>query len=198
MVIIEDRGQKKNSKVDKHRLKHQYFESHGIYWERYPLPCGDYILGTDAVMDVISRKQKRGMDPKKMDFTGTYKVTVDTKRDMQEIIGDICGKDHPRFRDECIFAQNNGIKLYFLIENEDGVRTIDDLSSWNNPRAKIQKWITTPSGERRKVLKYPKATKGGSLAKSMKTMQEEYGVEFLFCHPEEAGAKVLELLNAEV
>ena len=191
MIVLEDKGQQ----AKKHELKHLYFESHGIYWERYPLPVGDYILANEAVHDVISRKQKRGIDVKKMDFLGTYNVAVDTKKDIQEIIGNICGKEHSRFRDECIIAQNNKIKLYVLIENNDNVKCIDDLNYWDNPRIKMQKWITTLSGERRKVLKYPDATKGVTLAKAMRTMESKYGVKYLFCTPEEAGAMILELLN---
>lgn len=192
MIVIEDKAQQDK----KHELKHLYFESHGIYWERYPLPVGDYILANEQVLDVIARKQKRGTDVKKMDFLGTYQTCVDTKKDMQEIIGNICGPQHDRFRDECILAQNNGIKLYVLIENENGVKSIDDLEEWDNPRLRIQKWITTPSGQRRKVFKYPDATKGTTLAKAIRTMTKKYGVEFQFCRPEESGAKILELLNS--
>ena len=191
MIVIEDKAQQNN----KHELKHVYFESHGIYWERYPLPVGDYILANEQVLDVITRKQKRGTDVKKMDFLGTYNVTVDTKKDMQEIIGNICGPQHDRFRDECILAQNNGIKLYALVENEDGVKSVDDLETWDNPRVHIQKWVTTPSGQRRKMPKYPDATRGIALAKAMRTMQEKYGVQFLFCRPEESGKQILSLLN---
>lgn len=193
VIVIEDKGQQEK----KHELKHLWFENHGIYWERYPLPCGDYILGTEKVINVISRKQKRGMEPKKMDFLGTYRVSVDTKKDLQEIITNICGEQHERFRDECILAQNNGIKLYVLIENKDDVRSIADLDYWENPRAKMKKWVTTPSIERRKVLKYPRATSGPTLAKAMRTMEEKYGVQFLFCTPEESGARLLELLSSE-
>jgi len=191
-IVIEDKAQQEG----KHKLKHLYFESHGIYWERYPLPAGDYILANDGVLDVIARKQKRGTEVKKMDFLGTYDVTVDTKKDMQEIIGNICGPQHARFRDECILAKNNGIRLYVLIENNDGVKSIEDLEEWENPRLHMQKWFITPSGQRRKVLKYPDATKGTTLAKAMRTMAEKYGVEFQFCQPEESGAKILELLNS--
>ena len=53
-IVIEDKAQQEG----KHKLKHLYFESHGIYWERYPLPAGDYILANDGVLDVIARKQK--------------------------------------------------------------------------------------------------------------------------------------------
>ena len=191
MIVIEDKGQQTN----KHELKHIYFESHGIYWERYPLPCGDYFLCTNEVMDVIARKQKRGMEPKKMDFLGTYSICVDTKKDLQEIIGNVCGRQHERFRDECILAKNNDIRLIILIENEDGIKSIEDLQTWDNPRLHMQKWITTPSGERKRALKYPTATKGASLAKAMRTMQKKYGVEFLFCRPEESGKQIIDLLN---
>lgn len=191
--IVEDKAQQDG----KHEIKHQWFDGHDVEVIQAPLPVGDYILYTDAVEDVIHRKTCRGVPLKKMDFMGSYKVSVDTKRDVQEIIGNICGKQHGRFRDECMLARDNGILLYVLIENTDGVKSIDDLHYWENPRAKIQKWITTPSGRRIKVLKYPDATKGGMLAKAMVTMQEKYGVKFLFCRPEEAGDHIVRLLTLQ-
>lgn len=196
MIVIEDKAQQ----AEKHITKHLYWESSGVYWERYPLPVGDYIIANDAVLDVISRKQKRGTEVKKMDFLGTYKICVDTKKDLQEIIGNICGKQHGRFRDECILAQNNGIKLIVLIENEDGVKSIDDLFHWKNPRIhrynkiaymhNLGKWLSIP-------LPKAKPTSGQTLAAAALTMQKKYGAEFLFCTPEEAGAMVLKLLNIE-
>ncbi len=193
IMIVEDRGQQ----AGKHGIKHQWFDSHDVELLQAPLPVGDYILYTDTVADVIRRKAKRGVDLKKLDFLGSYKVCVDTKKDMQEIVGNICGKQHERFRDECILANNNGIRLYVLIENTDGIRSVDDVFVWKNPRSKIQKWITMPSGQRRKVLKYPDATRGETLARAMMTMQERYGVKFLFCHPDEAGERILQLLTAQ-
>ena len=121
---------------------------------------------------------------------------MDTKRDIQEAIGNICGSQHDRFRDEVILAQRNQIKLYILVENSDGVSNLDDLDVWENPRAKMKKWIREADGSRKQVFVSPKATKGTSLAKAMRTMQEEYGVQFLFCRPEETGRKILDLLGA--
>ena len=95
-------------------------------------------------------------------------------------------------------AEYGDVRLYVLVENKDGVHSIEDLEQWQNPRAKMQKWVTTQSGERRKVLKHPNAMSGETLAKSLNTMQERYGVIFKFCSPEEAGAMVLELLGVEV
>lgn len=193
VMIVEDKGQQ----AGKHEVKHRWFDCHDVELLQAPLPVGDYILYTETVADVIRRKTKRGVDLKKLDFLGSYKACVDTKKDMQEIVGNICGKQHERFRDECILANNNGIRLYVLVENTDGIQNIDDVSIWENPRTKIRKWITTPSGQRMKVPRYPDATKGEILAKCMRTMQERYGVKFLFCHPDEAGERILQLLTAQ-
>lgn len=88
VLIIEDKGQKEGL----HILKNRYFKSHDMEVLRAPLPVGDYIIATDKVADVIHRKSARKMELKKMDFLGTYDVSVDTKKDMQEIVGNICGK----------------------------------------------------------------------------------------------------------
>lgn len=194
LLLIEDKGQKDGQ----HILKNRYFENNEIEVLRAPLPVGDYIIANDKVSDVIHRKAKRNMEVKKMDFLGTYAVAVDTKKDMQEITGNICGKSHPRFRDECILAQNNGIKLYVLIENADGVKSVEDVFKWRNPRLErynrikymqsCGKWLNAS-------IPITPPTSGKTLAKSMLTMQLKYGVEFVFCRPEEAGKKIIELLR---
>lgn len=194
LLLIEDKGQKEGQ----HILKNRYFENNEIEVLRAPLPVGDYIIADDKVSDVIHRKAKRNMEVKKMDFLGTYTVAVDTKKDMKEIIGNICGKSHPRFRDECILAQNNGIKLYVLIENADGVKSVEDVFKWRNPRLErynrikymqsCGKWLNAS-------IPITPPTSGKTLAKSMLTMQLKYGVEFVFCRPEEAGEKVIALLK---
>ncbi len=196
MLLIEDKGQKEGQ----HILKNRYFSNNEVEVLRAPLPVGDYVIASEKIMDVIHRKSVRKMEVKKMDFLGTYNVSVDTKKDMQEIVGNICGKAHPRFRDECILAQNNGIKLYILVENTEGVSAIDDVFRWQNPRLhhynkiaymhNVGKWLSVP-------LPKAKPTSGQTLAKAMLTMQLKYGVEFVFCRPENAGAKVIELLGGK-
>ena len=195
MVILEDQAQK----LDKHKLKNLYWQKNGVDVIRMPLPVGDYIIGNEKVMDVIARKKVRGIAPKKMDFLGTYDVCVDSKFDIQELISDICGKQHDRFRDECILAQNNGIKLYILVENKGGqikgskivnptIRRLEDLHKWVNPRLCIFK-----SGKQA----YPSATKGITLMKACMTIRRKYGTEFVFTTPEESGEKIIELLKGE-
>ena len=196
MIIFEDMGQKE----DKHIVKNQWFYENGIEVVRAPLPVGDYIIANDKAMDVLERKKRRGNKPKKMDFLGTYSVAVDTKENIGEIINNICGKAHGRFRDECILAQNNGIQLYILVENEDGVTCFDDLFKWQNPRLhrynKIKYMQNIGKWQHIKLPQKP-PTKGETLAKAMFTMEKEYGVRFLFCHPNDAGEKIIELLEGE-
>ena len=213
----------------------------GVEIVRVPLPVGDYVLMNDRIKDVIDRKTGRnmgiigkktvtlkngkeverniydyGVDLKKMDFVGTYNVCVDTKKDIEELINDIVGRQHERFRDECIFAQNNGVKLYILVENLGGlvsftkdiynptIRSLNELHSWKNPRLFIMQTSSEVIGyykngkpKYKRVQKYPKATRGETLMKACMTMQEKYGVEFLFCTPEESAERILSLLDAK-
>ena len=194
VIIVEDKGQQ----AGKHENKHCWFDYHGVKILRAPLPVGDYILCTNAVQDVINRKAKRGVDLKKMDFLGSYRECVDTKKDMQEIVSNICGKQHERFRDECILAQNNDIQLYILVENLDEIRSVEDVSNWQNPRMKRYETIVSKHKEGKWMhIPLPKAppTTGDRLAKAMKTMEEKYSCRFMFCRPEETGERIIELLG---
>ena len=192
MIIIED----KNNVVGKHKVKNAYWQSKEIEVVRHPLPVGDYILVDEKVQDLLDRKEKRGIPPKKMDFLGTYSVCVDSKYGIEEICQNICGRSHDRFKDEVCLAQNNGIKLYILVENESFtikgnvespyIGKLDDLHKWVNPRLWIRK-----NGKQA----YPRATRGITLQKACHSMQTKYGCEFVFCRPQDAGAKIIELLG---
>ena len=182
VVILEDT----NNKTGKHGLKHDALEQAGHEIIRQRLPVGDYVMMNDKIRDVFARKEKRGIPVKMMDLLGTYDVALDTKKDIQELVGDVCGKAHDRFRDECVLAQNNGIKLIILIENEDGIDDLRELHRWVNPRLFIRR-----GGKQL----YPRATKGVTLMKASMTMQYKYGVQFLFCRPENAGNEIVRLLS---
>lgn len=160
-----------------------------------PLPFGDYCLITDEMKETISR---RGAKLKKQDLVGDIKVSVDSKKDLLEVCGNICSGSHGRFRDEVILAQKCGCKLYILVE-EPKIKSIDDVFRWQNPRAHRYNKIKYMQGigkwEEVKLPKKP-PTSGETLAKSMITMQLKYGVEFLFTSPQEAGKKIIELLGA--
>lgn len=108
-------------------------------------------------------------------------VSVDTKASMQEIAQNIGGStaEHNRFKRELQLAQANGCHLYVLVENTDGIRSIADVAKWVNPR----------------LIESPKAITGERLAKAMATMQERYGVTFVFCTPEQAAGAICLILE---
>ena len=139
-------------KSGQHELKHQCFEDMNVTLVRNMLPFGDYALPPS--------------------------VTVDTKANMLEIAHNI-GTDHKRFKRECIAAKEAGCQLIVLIENEEGIETINDVHTWINPE----------------VIYRPRAITGERLEKAMKTMNERYGVRFEFCKPQDAAGRIIELFG---
>ena len=216
MILISDKGQQKG----KHAEKEAYWKRLGIEVREYPLPYGDYILADDKVLDMINRRERDGLPITKSDFSGLYTVSVDTKKDIPELAKNICGggKEHIRFREECIKARDRNCKLYILVQNVGGlikgtkdiynptITRLEDLHKWRNPRLFEMKRTDEIIGYYRssgnpiykRVQKYPTATRGEKLMKACKTMQKKYGVEFIFCSNSEQGAKVIELLQREV
>lgn len=138
-----------------HELKHQHFEEMGVELVRNMLPFGDYALPPS--------------------------ISVDTKADMAEIASNI-GSDHQRFKRECIAARNAGCQLIILVENTDGIRSVDEVHRWINPD----------------IIYRPRAITGERLEKAMKTMNARYGVRFEFCEPEESAEKIMELLGVSL
>lgn len=64
MILISDKAQKSG----KHLIKENYWKRNGVEVIFQPLPVGDYVIGNDKVMDVIRRKESRGIETKKLDF----------------------------------------------------------------------------------------------------------------------------------
>lgn len=204
--VAEDKGQQKG----KHETKHKWFIDNGIDLVQLPLPVGDYILLDDEVQSVVDR---RGSKLKKMDLLGVTRISVDTKKDLGEVANNICGKTHARFRDECILAQQNHIKLIILVEHSRYIKSLDDVENWENPRQfhyekKIRKlWGIPNNADFKEEVAELKAhgakiergpTTGKELAASMRTMAEKYGITWMFCDKRETGHRILEILQGGV
>lgn len=112
-------------------------------------------------------------------------VAVDTKASILELAMDI-DQQHDRFRRELIAAQEAGCLLVILTENGDGVTDLGTLAAWQNPRRFINE---------RRGLRPP--ITGARLAKACATMEKKYGVRFDFCPPQDAAARVVEILMEE-
>jgi ribosome-associated protein len=149
VVIQEDTRQQ----VGKHNAKHEWFEANDVQLVRCKLPFGDYAL--------------------------VPSVSIDTKKDMDEIAANICGREHKRFINECKAARAAGCSLIILVENDVGITDISEVHTWINPR----------------VIYSDKCVQGDRLQKAMETISERYGVRFMFCTPEQSGERIKELLS---
>ena len=116
------------------------------------------------------------------DYAPVPPVSIDTKEDMEEIAQNICGakSEHQRFIRECKAAKDAGCKLYILVENSIGICDLSQVHIWQNPRSCYS----------------PRCVQGPRLQKAMETISERYGVTFLFCPPEEAGATIERIIQS--
>ena len=104
-------------------------------------------------------------------------ISVDTKYGVPELAMCVF-QEHERFSEECKRAQKCGIQLYVLTEEEPpGGR----LVNWRSPIG----WDGLPQHKFKPEL----------LRKAMITMQEKYGVRFLFCRREYTGMMIIRLLT---
>ena len=166
--IIED----SRNKINCHDNKNQFFQENGIMVLRSKLPFGDY-----ALMDNMS-------------------ISVDTKESFLEIENNLT-KQHTRFRNEIINANNFGIGLVILIEEEIQYNSLDDVAA----RYKIPNWKST-TYEMINGVKHVKHRKGQpmgvfnveTIIKAMKTMQEKYAVIFAFTTKEKCGEAIIDIL----
>lgn len=200
MIIGVDKAQQKG----KHDVKHNQIEQMGHELISLPIPVGDYIIVDDTIKEIIKR---RGDKLKKMDLIGAIKRSCDSKNSMSEIYGDIIGKQHERFRDELILAQQNNIQLIILIESAPEVKSLDDVKQWKNWKQLYAycKRHKIPSGQGMMEHIEDFVAHGGQkppvsgehLYKCMITMSEKYGVKWSFCSPENAGKAIMYLLTHE-
>lgn len=160
MIIQQDTRQKQ-----KHHLnKEAWFERHGIKVVNSKCLVGDYIIPSDG------------------------SVSVDTKKDIGELYQNLV-QSHNRFVAECNLADELGIKLYILVENEDGITCLDELMSWKNPQHLV--WLK----KQRQGIKCRPPVKNITLIKMARTIEKKYGCTFLFCSPYESAQKIVELLT---
>ena len=139
--------------VDSREKKHQhildYFDRHHEQYQIKALSTGDY------------------MDS---DCPG---ITIDRKKDLQELAGNLCTKDH-RFWREARRSHDEGLKMIVLIEQGGQIKTMNDVKNWTS--------------------KYTKVT-GRRLYEEMFRIHVAYQIEFLFCDKSNTGKRILEILR---
>lgn len=122
------------------------------------------------------------------DYAVCPAISVDTKKDIYELSTNI-DQEHQRFKAECVGAREHGCQLYVLVENADGIKDFSSLSEWSEPDDHFYMRARKSGNPRTRRIE------GSRLARACSTMQDRYGVKFMFCSPEESGQKILELLE---
>lgn len=178
MIVGVDKNQFVGNHGMSNRRKHSQMEKAGAKLMPLRLPFGDYIEVTDEVLEVIEKCG--GIDNvHKKDLLGVVKLSIDTKKNLLEVVGNICSKQHERFKRELLkpLSQSNA-KLILLIEEAD-IHSLEDVYWWDNPRLKDN----------------PRATKGTALYKSLCTIRDEYNVDIQFCSRADTGKRIIEILE---
>lgn len=143
-MITVDSREKKNQHVL------DYFARIGEQYQVRKLSTGDY------------------MDP------SSPFVTIDRKRNLQELAGNICAADN-RFWREVRRSREEGLKMIVLIEHGGQIKSMADVPKWNS--------------------KYSRVT-GKMLYEQMFRIHVAYQVEFLFCDKRSTGRRIIELLRS--
>lgn len=124
-------------------------------------------------------------------------VVIDVKQDLQEVYGNLIGQQHRRFTDECKRAQGNDIRLIILVE-QAGIKSIEDVKDWVNPRE--ERYFRILEGKKfgkYRNVKLPEKPPVSSeqLMRTMKTVAERYGCEWMFCDKWETVNVMLEVFG---
>lgn len=106
------------------------------------------------------------------------KLIVDRKQNLLELCGNVC-QDLPRFRRELALARDCDIQLVILCEHGGGIRSLEDVLRWENPRLKDS----------------PLAVSGERLWRILTQLEKTFGVRFEFCDKKQTGARILEILG---
>lgn len=170
MVVWEDTRQQQG----KHDIKHQWFAAHGIEVVRRKLDFGDYM--------------RDGSN-----------VSIDTKKDVQELAGDV-GRDHKRFVRELDRAAEAGYQLVVLVEG---------VTPYQRERVMGGEWVSgvcMRCKARRGGLCRPLVTKGceehgrkplmgHALSSMLASLEKGHAVRFMFCRREDSARVICELLG---
>lgn len=193
MKIAVDKNQFSGSHGKSNSIKHKQMENMGAILVPIPLPFGDYCKITDEIQSVIDSKKKIC----KKDLEAVIPLSIDTKKDLQELYGNVCAQ-HERFKRELLKPINNQSKLVILCEHGDDVKCLEDVYFFYQPEMERFRWVTRNINGRtiRMRERYmQKEIKGISLFRSLCTIRDRYNVQFEFCDKKDTGKRIMEILS---
>lgn len=154
-----------------------------------------------AIKDIVREFDQQGVKhPVSKLMVGDYmnydnpRLIIDRKQNLSELCSNVC-QDHERFRRELVLAQENDIQMVFLVEHGKGIRRIEDVIWWENPRR--WKRYRNPNTHRWEEHE-TKAMKGDTLYKILQTQERKYGCRFVFCEKQDTGKEIIRILGGGV
>ena len=169
-VLIEDT----RNQPGKHENIRLWCETVGVRIVRSKLTVGDYSLPTNQ------------------------SICIDTKQGLQEVYNNLI-QSHDRFARECDMAQQLGIHLVILVE-DDEVDSLENVHKWSNPRFQRYKKLEAMHRTGRFLgTKLPPKPPVSSkrLQTMMETFAKHHGCEWAFCRKSETGIKICQILMGE-
>lgn len=196
VFIAVDKNQLSGAHEKSNAPNHMGLEQLGHTLVPTVLPYGDYAVMTPQMTDIMKR---RGAKLRRWDYMGSIPVTIDRKANVSEIALNIASgkEEHERFINEAFLANRCGARFYVLIE-DDHIRSVDDVEKWQNPRAQqyyYQRAMEQKGFKYQRPLPQHPPVNGKSLAKAMRTISYRYGVNFAFCTPQQAPSAIVYLLT---
>lgn len=143
-MIICDTREKENQGIL------QYFEAHNIPYTERKLETGDYME------------------------SGRMDTTIDRKRNLGELLKNMCSPDKSRFWREIRRSQKEGTRFIILCEHGGQYKTIRDVAGYKDKYSRVS---------------------GRELMERMYAAHIAYDVEFLFCDKRSTGRRIVELLG---
>lgn len=153
-----------------------------------------------AIKNILKTFDEKGIKhPVSKLLVGDYmnydnpRLVVDRKQNLSELCCNVC-QDHDRFRRELIRANENGIKIVFLVEHGNGIESLEDVPWWENPRRHKRSY--NPDARKWENVE-TKATTGETLYKILNTQKRKYGCDFVFCSKNETGNEIIRILGGK-
>jgi len=110
---------------------------------------------------------------------GSVKTLIDVKQSHNDGVAELCANltrtaNHERFKREIARAREIGCERFIVLIISKDITCIDEIHTWVNKRGQ-----TNPA----------------TFEKIVRTFNEKYGVEFIFCQRKDAGKIIVSLLT---
>ena len=120
-------------------------------------------------------------------------ISIDKKFGLQEVYNCVVS-GYKRFATECKRAQEAGIALIVLVEDER-ITSLSEVNTWENPRIKEWEQARAKADDDNLPSLPPISSK--RIEARMRTLSKRYGVKWKFCRKEDAGKTIYGILSGE-